>query len=58
MSFNDGCKDGPVLIVGSVAYDSVRTPFGEVREALGGAASYSSVAASFFAPVRLVGVVG
>jgi len=31
MSFNDGCKDGPVLIVGSVAYDSVRTPFGKVR---------------------------
>ena len=58
MSFNDACKDGPVLIVGSVAYDSVRTPFGEVREALGGAASYASVAASFFAPVRLVAVVG
>ncbi|MFB3879628.1 MAG: PfkB family carbohydrate kinase [Armatimonadota bacterium] len=54
----DDRKDGPVLIVGSVAYDSVRTPFGEVKEALGGAASYSSVAASFFAPVRLVGVVG
>jgi len=58
MSFNDGCKDGPVLIVGSVAYDSVRTPFGEMKEVLGGAASYASVAASFFAPVRLVAVVG
>ena len=58
MSLNNACKDGPVLIVGSVAYDSVRTPFGEVREALGGAASYASVAASFFAPVRLVAVVG
>jgi sugar/nucleoside kinase (ribokinase family) len=58
MSFTNGCKGGPVLIVGSVAYDSVRTPFGEVQEALGGAASYASVAASFFAPVRLVGVVG
>ena len=58
MSFNDGCKDGPVLIVGSVAYDSVKTPFGETNEVLGGAASYASVAASFFAPVRLVGVVG
>jgi sugar/nucleoside kinase (ribokinase family) len=58
MSFNDGCRDGPVLIVGSVAYDSVKTPFGETNEVLGGAASYASVAASFFAPVRLVGVVG
>lgn len=47
-----------VLIVGSVALDNVRTPFGEVKDALGGAAVYSSVAASYFAPVRLVGVVG
>jgi sugar/nucleoside kinase (ribokinase family) len=47
-----------VLIVGSVAIDSVRTPLGEAGEALGGAAVYSSVAASFFAPVDLVGVVG
>jgi sugar/nucleoside kinase (ribokinase family) len=48
----------PVLIVGSMALDSVRTPAGEVQDALGGAADYSSVAASFFAPVQLVGVVG
>jgi sugar/nucleoside kinase (ribokinase family) len=48
----------PVLIVGSMALDSVRTPQGEVKEALGGAADYSSVAASFFAPVQLVGVIG
>ena len=48
----------PVLIVGSMALDSVRTPAGEVKEALGGAADYSSVAASFFSPVQLVGVVG
>jgi sugar/nucleoside kinase (ribokinase family) len=47
-----------VLIVGSVAIDSVRTPLGEADDALGGAAVYSSVAASFFAPVNLVGVVG
>ncbi|MDH7600801.1 MAG: PfkB family carbohydrate kinase, partial [Armatimonadota bacterium] len=47
-----------VLIVGSVALDSVETPAGRVERALGGAAVYSSVAASFFAPVRLVGVVG
>lgn len=48
----------PVLIVGSMALDSVRTPMGEVKDALGGAADYSSVAAAFFAPVQLVGVVG
>lgn len=47
-----------VLIVGSVALDNVKTPFGEVKNALGGAAVYSSVAASYFSPVRLVGVVG
>ncbi|MGQ9456505.1 MAG: PfkB family carbohydrate kinase [Armatimonadota bacterium] len=47
-----------VLIVGSVALDSVETPAGKVEQALGGAAVYSSVAASFFAPVNLVGVVG
>jgi sugar/nucleoside kinase (ribokinase family) len=47
-----------VLIVGSVALDSVETPAGTVARALGGAATYSSVAASFFCPVRLVGVVG
>jgi len=48
----------PVLIVGSMALDSVRTPTGEVQDALGGAADYSSVAASFYSPVQLVGVVG
>lgn len=48
----------PVLIVGSMALDSVRTPAGEVQDALGGAADYASIAASFFAPVQLVGVVG
>ena len=47
-----------VLVVGSVALDNVKTPFGEVKDALGGAAVYSSIAASYFAPVRLVGVVG
>ncbi len=51
-------ETSPVLIVGSMALDSVRTPTGEVKDALGGAADYSSVAASFFAPVQLVGVVG
>ncbi len=58
MAHEDQGKATPVLIVGSVALDSVRTPFGEVAEALGGAASYASVAASFFASPRVVGVVG
>lgn len=49
---------GAVLIVGSVALDSVETPAGRVEQALGGAAVYSAVAASFFCPVRIVGVVG
>lgn len=56
MSF--GKHRNSVLIVGSVALDSVRTPSGVVERALGGAAVYSSVAASFFSPVRIVGVVG
>jgi len=47
-----------VLVVGSVAFDSVKTPFGEANEILGGSATHFSVAASYFAPVRLVGVVG
>ncbi len=49
---------GEILVVGSVALDSVRTPYGEAVEALGGSASYFSVAASHFAPVRMVAVVG
>jgi sugar/nucleoside kinase (ribokinase family) len=47
-----------ILVVGSVALDSIRTPFGEVDEILGGSATYFSVAASFFNDVRLVAVVG
>jgi len=47
-----------ILVVGSVAFDTVKTPFGEVRDALGGSAAHFAVAASFFAPVRLVAVVG
>lgn len=49
---------GDILVVGSVALDSVRTPYGEAVEALGGSASYFSVSASHFAPVRMVAVVG
>ncbi len=47
-----------ILVVGSVALDSVKTPFGAAREVLGGSATYFSAAASFFAPVSLVAVVG
>jgi sugar/nucleoside kinase (ribokinase family) len=47
-----------ILVVGSVALDSVRTPYGEVVEALGGSASYFSLSASQFAPVSIVAVVG
>src|SRR2546426_12164528 len=47
-----------ILVVGSVAFDSVKTPFGEVDEILGGSATYFSVAASYFSPVRIVAVVG
>ena len=47
-----------VLVVGSIAFDSVKTPFGEAKEVLGGSATYFSVAASFFTQVKLVAVVG
>lgn len=47
-----------ILVVGSVALDSVKTPFGETTEALGGSAVHFSAAASFFSKVHLVGVVG
>jgi len=47
-----------ILVVGSVAYDTVETPFGKAERVLGGSASFFAVAASFFVPVNLVGVVG
>lgn len=47
-----------VLIAGSIALDTVKTPFEEHADLLGGSASYCAVAASFFSPVNLVGVVG
>ena len=47
-----------LLVVGSIAYDSVETPFGQVEDALGGAAAHFASAASFFSPVQMVGVVG
>jgi sugar/nucleoside kinase (ribokinase family) len=47
-----------VLIVGSTALDSIKTPKSENPKLLGGSASHAAVAASFFSPVKLVGVVG
>jgi sugar/nucleoside kinase (ribokinase family) len=47
-----------LLVVGSMALDTIETPFGSVKEVLGGSASYFSVSASFFTPVNLVAVVG
>jgi sugar/nucleoside kinase (ribokinase family) len=48
----------PILAVGSVAFDSIKTPFGEANRVIGGAATYFSIAASFFTEVRIVAVVG
>src|SRR5262245_49711286 len=47
-----------VLVIGSIALDTLETPFGKVEDVLGGVGSYFSLAASVLAPVRLVGVVG
>jgi sugar/nucleoside kinase (ribokinase family) len=47
-----------LLVVGSVAFDALESPYGKVERALGGAATYFAVAASFFTHVNLVGIVG
>lgn len=47
-----------ILVVGSVAFDSVATPFGKADNVLGGSATYFSTAASYFSKVKLVAVVG
>lgn len=47
-----------ILAIGSIAFDSVETPFGKADEVLGGSATYFSTAASFFTAVDLVAVVG
>ena len=47
-----------ILVVGSLAYDDVHTPYDSRRDVLGGAASYFALAACLYAPVRLMGVVG
>lgn len=49
---------GNLLVVGSVAFDSVKTPFGEASNVLGGSATYFSTSASFFTQVDLIAVVG
>jgi sugar/nucleoside kinase (ribokinase family) len=47
-----------ILVVGSLAYDSISTPAGQVERTLGGSANYFSLAASLYSKVRVVGVVG
>ncbi len=47
-----------ILVVGSVAFDTLETPHGKAGEILGGAATHFSLASSFFTPTRVVGVVG
>jgi sugar/nucleoside kinase (ribokinase family) len=47
-----------LLVVGSMAFDSIKSPFGEVEQVIGGSATYFSLAASYLTPVRLVSVVG
>lgn len=47
-----------ILVVGSVAFDAIETPSGRRDKCVGGAATYFSLAASYFTPVRVIGVVG
>jgi sugar/nucleoside kinase (ribokinase family) len=47
-----------ILVVGSVAFDAIKTRYGKVDKVLGGSATYFSLAASYFTPVRVVAVVG
>jgi len=47
-----------VLILGTVALDSIETPFGRIKDAVGGSATYSSIAASFFSKPRILSIVG
>jgi sugar/nucleoside kinase (ribokinase family) len=51
-------RSGNVLVLGSVALDSVKTPFGEVSEVLGGSAAFFATAASYFTAVSVIAVVG
>ena len=47
-----------ILVVGSVAFDSIETPYGKVQKSLGGAATHFAISASFFTDVRVIGGVG
>ena len=47
-----------IVVVGSVAFDSVKTPYGQVEKALGGSANHFSMSARFFSDVKMVGVIG
>ena len=47
-----------MIVVGSVALDSIQTPFGKINRGVGGSSVYSSLAASFFTDVSIIGVVG
>jgi sugar/nucleoside kinase (ribokinase family) len=47
-----------ITVIGTVAFDAIQTPFGKVDRCIGGSATYFSVAASFFAPVNVVSVIG
>ncbi len=58
MNTLDAEKGRTLLVVGSVALDTVITPFGEGKDMLGGSAVYFALAASFYVPVQMVGVVG
>jgi sugar/nucleoside kinase (ribokinase family) len=51
-------KNRPILTVGSMAFDSVRTPAGRADQVLGGSVNYFSLAASLFSPIKIVAVVG
>src|SRR3990172_1558227 len=48
----------PILVIGTVAFDSIKTPFGEANEILGGSATFFSMAARLFTNVQLVAIVG
>ena len=51
-------KNHTILSVGSMAFDSVRTPAGKADQVLGGSVNYFSLAASLFTPIKIVAVVG
>ncbi|MBI1883633.1 MAG: bifunctional hydroxymethylpyrimidine kinase/phosphomethylpyrimidine kinase [Chlamydiae bacterium] len=51
-------KSKPVVVIGSIALDTVKTPYGEVQNVLGGSATFFTLAARLFAPVQVVGVIG